>query len=687
MSFKRWKVKTADEAAVQALCGSLHISSLAARVLAARGYATPELARQFFDDGGELEDPMHIADMEKAAARINAAIEKEERIAVFGDYDVDGITSTSMMYLYLQSRGADVVLSLPAREATGYGLSAQAVENLTKVGASLIVTVDNGISAYEEIALAQQKGVDVIVCDHHLPGETLPEAFAVVDPLRAEDASSFKDLAGVGVAFKLLCAVEGCAPGELLEEYGYLVAIGTVADIMPLRGENRTIVRRGLASLAHCDNMGLAALCEVAGLDLETVDSQSVAFTLSPRINAAGRMGNAELALRLLITDDMEEAAELAQQLEALNKERQAAETDCAKAIARAIDADAALVKKPVLIVAGEALHGGVIGIACSRLVERYGKPVIVITNEGNHAKGSGRSVRGFSLHDAINACADLLQKWGGHELAAGFTLSPENVEPFRERIYEYCRNHPFRFGCAELVIDSEPDLAEISEAAVGELAALAPFGRGNEEPVFALRGATLAAAAPLGEKHTRLTFKKNGRTLAGALFGVAPARLPFRVGDRLDAAFTLSIFHANGRNYISVKFKDVAPPGLTEDTYRSIEAYACLCAGRALAPEDRALLSLRREDVAAVYRRLRAAPFDRQDMRALIAAAPSLTPGKTCAILDVLAELGLAETAPDGEGRQLVRAAAVHEKRPLEGSALFCALAGPAQPQEVCPA
>ncbi len=667
-AFKRWKIKNADEAAITKLCESLGISSLAARALTARGYATPELAKGYLAADSPIESPLHLADIEKAAARINEAIENEERIAVFGDYDVDGITSTTLLCQYLQSRGAEVACSLPTRESTGYGLSAQAVDNLARVDVTLIVTVDNGISAHAEIAYANSRGLDVIVCDHHLPGDTLPDAYAVVDPLRADDTSSFKEMAGVGVAFKLVCAVEDCTPEELLEEYGWLVAIGTIADIMPLVGENRLIVKTGLEQLAFCDSPGLRALCEVAGADMENIDAQAVAFTISPRLNAAGRMGNAELALQLMLADDPDEAMDIANRLELLNKERQATEQDVARQIADRIDNDPEMLRHPVLIVSGEALHSGVIGIACSRLVERYGKPVIIISLEGGAAKGSGRSVRGFSLFDAISSCADILQKFGGHELAAGFTIDPDKIALFKSRIDDYCRDHMPVIKSPELKIDGQIDLAEISENAVRELSILAPFGRGNDEPVFAVRGAIVATAAPLGERHTRLTLRQGDRTIVGALLSVTPAALPFKIGDAVNAAFMLSIFNASGRATVSIKFKDVEPAGVNDETFASLDAYRSLCAGQPLDAAARTLLIPTREEVAYVYRKLRAAQYDRADYARTCVEFSELNLGKTETVFDILLELGHIETA-GGAG---LYAAANPAKRELNSSPLY---------------
>ena len=679
MAIKRWRVSAADDRSVNLLKNELGLGPLAARALAARGYSTPELAAELLEGSRELERPTALKDIERAAARINEAVDSEEIIAVFGDYDVDGLTSTTLMLGYLQSRGAEVMCALPARDSTGYGLSRAAVDNFKKRGASLIVTVDNGVSAHDEIAYAKSLGIDTVVCDHHLPAETLPDAYAVVDPLRVDDTSSFKELAGVGVALKLAAAAEGCAAEDLMDEFGYLAAIGTVADIMPLVGENREIVKRGLESLAWCDSPGLRALCEAAGTDIEKLDAQGVAFTLSPRLNAAGRMGSAELALRLLLSDDIEEAEELARELDALNRERQRAETEATKLIAQKLDADPMLLRRPVIIVSGEGLHGGVIGIVCSRLVERFGKPVIIISTDNGSAKGSGRGVGGFSLHAAIASCADILQKYGGHEMAAGFMLNTSDVEEFKKRIFDYCRAAEGTVELPDLAVDAEAQLGELSESAVSELAALAPFGRGFEEPVFAARGLAVDSIAALGERHSRVTLARGGETLSGAWFSVRPQELPFKKGDVVDAAFSVSIYENAQRSSVSVRFRDIVPGGANGMDFDSLSAYRALCAERELGEEQRALLELDRETVAEVYRACKKDGVDHADLRALSARFPSLKLGAALAALDVLLELGLCDMRADGAGAYIVRAIEGAPKTELTNSETYRALSKPA--------
>lgn len=677
MILRRWNAPNFSEDTVKSLCEALGIGQLAARVLAARGYDTPEKAAAFLNEDSELASPFALKDMDKAAQRINEAIENDEVIAVFGDYDVDGVTSTALMYSYLQGCGARVVCSLPTRESTGYGLSTEAIDRMKRYNVSLIITVDNGISAKDEIDYAKTLGIDTVVCDHHHAPEVLPNAVAVVDPLREDDESEFKQLAGVGVALKLAAACENCGVEEMLELYSVYAAIGTVSDIMPLTGENRRIVKAGLAALPYFENAGLAALCERSGLDVTTLDAAGIAFSLAPRINAAGRMGNAALALRLLITEDPEEAERTAEELCELNKTRQTTEQEIAKLIEEAIDNDPSILREPVIIVSGERLHSGVIGIVCSRLVERYAKPAIVISVEEGEAKGSGRSVKGFSLYDAICSCSDILTKFGGHDMAAGFMMSEDKLTEFKARIFEYCTNNCEKIRLPELKIDSYISLKDISQTSVAELSALSPFGCANEEPVFAVKGAEVVAVTGLGERHSRVTFKENGASVSGALFSSLPASLGLLAGDRVDVAFNLSIYSsASQKEVVSVKIKEIRKSGLTDDDFRSVDLYRTFCFRKESYKDEGGLIALTRQDIAYVYKRLRIKELDRYDYRAINSEFFEINPGKALAACDVLEELNLAKTSRKGALR-VFAVCEGSEKRDLNESITFRILSG----------
>lgn len=676
MPFGRWKINECDEKAVQTISKELSVCEITAKILINRGYATPELAREFLENDSPVGGPMKLKDIDIAAARIHEAIENGERIAVFGDYDVDGVTSTALMYQYLQSCGADVVCSLPTRESSGYGISNEAIDNLKKYDVGLIVTVDNGISSYNEVNYAKILGIDVIICDHHLPPELLPQAEAVVNPLRKDDTSFFKELAGVGVALKLAAAVEGCAEDELLDTYGYLVAIGTISDIMPLVGENRTIVKTGVAQLRECENPGLAALCEVAEIDISAIEVGNIAFGIAPRLNAAGRMDSADIALRLMITEDYDEARELAERLAELNDLRRQTETEITKRVNEEIEKDSSILKKPIIIVAAENLHSGVTGIVSSRLVDRYGKPAVIISIDGDDAKGSGRSVAGFSLHEAIASCSELLLKFGGHDMAAGFTLKTKDIKLLKDGIYDYCRKLDGDLPYPDFELDAIVGFSDINENIVSEIGRLAPFGHSNEEPVFGVRDAEVVSVAPLSERHSKITLKQGSETFAGALFGKTPDTAGIKPGDKVDAAFILSMYRARHKDIVSARFRDIRASGIDDAYYDSIKAYRSFCTGRGVSKNERELLSPTREDVAYVYREIKGGLLlDETDYAVLSMRFGKLPLGKVSAVLDILSELELTEMINDVSGRRLTRAVSNPKKNDLNSSKLYIQL------------
>jgi len=407
MTYCPWRLAPQDEDAARRLAAETGMPQLVCGVLAARGYGAPEKALALCGPGGPLGDPMRLSGMPQAVARIQQAIDSGERIVVFGDYDVDGVTATALLYTYLDSAGAEVYYKLPSRGEDGYGLSEAAVELMDEKDVSLIITVDSGISAAAAVRRAKELGMDVVVTDHHLAPAELPEAAAVVDPQQPGDESGCGMLSGAGVAFKLVCALEGCDAEELLPVYGDLAAIGTVADIMPLVGENRRIVKAGLALLQETDRPGLAALIRQCGLEGKRLTAENISFALAPRLNAAGRMDDATAALELLLCEDEAQAAGLAAALEEKNAERQKTEQHIAQSVLDTIAADPSYETDRILVVWGEGYHQGVIGIVASRIVEKFGKPAVIIAvDEAGEGKGSGRSVPGISLYDAIVACA-----------------------------------------------------------------------------------------------------------------------------------------------------------------------------------------------------------------------------------------------------------------------------------------
>lgn len=671
MSVKRWVMPDSNREYVERIKQIPGVSELTALALAARGFTGGEDTLAFLNAEYPMSDPMIMTDMDKAVERIRRAVDDGESIAVYGDYDVDGLTATTLIYQYLTSVGAEVLCMLPSRDSEGYGLSNSAIDSLKQHGITLIITVDNGISAYDEIAYANSVGIDTVVTDHHLPPAVLPDAVAVVDPLRDDDPSVFKRYAGVGVAAKLAAAVEGCGMEDILESYGWLVALGTISDIMPLLDENRTIVKNGLAQLAECDAPGLFAMLETAGVSVDEADARTMSFAIGPRLNAAGRMEDSTLALKLLLSDSREDAVQYAQKIEELNNLRKKTEQETTARIVDLVEKDRDICAASVIVVAAENLHAGIIGITCSRLTEIYGKPAIVISVEGNTGRGSGRGVKDFSLYNAIASCEDLLEKYGGHSMAAGFSLPRENIPEFRRRIIKYCGENlpPIPRLCIDAVI--EPEM--ISEDSVANIALMQPFGCMNEEPVFAICDAYIAATVPMGDGHSRVTIKKNGKSITGAYFGKKPEQLPFRIGDLVDAALSLSIYSScNRKPCISVKYMEISPSGSPDRDFDTVGSYRRIKSGAA-DENDMAVLALNRDTIGQVYKKIRSTPVLCSD-KGLLFAFPDMPQGLLYAAVDVLFELDLAGLT-SGNGMFYITAKPNPPRRNLEESPLYAKL------------
>mgnify|MGYP000404485004 CR=1 FL=1 len=462
---------------------------------------------------------MLLTDMDKACERILRAIDEGETIVVFGDYDVDGVTATALLYQHLKGMGAAVKCMLPSREGDGYGLSKNAIQSIYDKGCRLIVTVDNGISAVEEAAFAASLGIDLILTDHHLPHDTLPQAVAVVDPRREDDHSPFKGLCGAGVAFKLCAALDGCPPEEMLEYCGDLAAVGTVADVMPLTGENRTIVKAGLRQLQNTDRPGFCALLEEVGLAGKPVTAENISYAIAPRLNAAGRMDSAVTALQLVLCEDEDRAVELAHKLSDINIQRQETEMEIVKAAQELLDAEPERLEDRVILLWGKDWHPGVIGIVASRLVEKTGRPVIVVSvDEHGEGKGSGRSVQGFNLHECIASCADILLRFGGHAMAAGLTIKRDNLDVFIE-LFERAVSESVCPETFDRVIYTDGALApeEITFGLVNALSGRI-WGQGFERPVFA-NDFTILSQRVLKETHLKLVLDMAGNRFEGIFF------------------------------------------------------------------------------------------------------------------------------------------------------------------------
>ena len=584
--------------------------------------------------------------MEKACVRVHEAIAQEELICVYGDYDADGVTSTALLYSYLEAVGARVMYYIPSREAEGYGMNNAAVDTLHQKGVKLIVTVDNGIAAINEIRYAKSLGVDTVVTDHHMPLGELPDACAVVDLHRSDCPSRFKQLSGVGVAFKLIMALEGeyCDVDSLLDMYADLLCLGTIGDIVELKSENRVFVKRGLLSMRHTERTGLYALIRNAGLMGKPITAGNVSFTLVPRINAVGRLGASGRSVELLLTNDEEEAGEFAAAMSYDNAERQQIERDILEKIDARVTRDPRLVMDKVLVLDGENWHQGVVGIVASRIREIYGKPTIIISRDGENAKASGRSVEGFALCDAVAACGDLLTHYGGHPMAAGLSLPSANIDVFRKRINDYAdRQSTMPFDT--LHIDCKLNPAAISLDLVGELNVMKPYGAGNPTPVFGFFNMVLTNIIPLSNnKHLRLVLSRGSVSMSAMLFFTSTEDFPYEKGEVLDIAATLEINEYNDRSSVSVIVKDVkAHDEDAEQILSSGRIFETFCRGGRLRREELQSILPDREDFALLYRYLRdRGGYNRRTETLVGRLQNRLSYGKIRVALEAMNELGL---------------------------------------------
>ena len=617
---------------------------LLAGILAARGITDPTEALTLLAGEEELSDPMLLTDMDKACARILEAIDKEQTIVVYGDYDVDGVTATALLYQHLKGMGASVKCMLPSREGDGYGLSKNAIQSIHDKGCQLIVTVDNGISALEEAEFAASLGVDLIVTDHHLPHDALPKAVAVVDPRRADDHSPFKGLCGAGVAFKLCAALDGCPPEEMLDYCGDLAAVGTVADVMPLTGENRTLVKAGLKSLQQTDRPGISALLEEVGLEGKPITAENVSYAIAPRINAAGRMDNAVTALQLVLCEDEERAEELAHKLNEINVARQETEQEIVKAAQEQLDAEPAILEDRVILIWGRDWHPGVIGIVASRLVEKTGRPVIVVSvDEHGEGKGSGRSVQGFNLHQCIASCEDILLRFGGHAMAAGLSVREENLPELRRRLNEWAARECAVLFTPPLECDLSIHLDRITVESVRRLEQLAPYGAENPTPVFVLEKAVIDGIFSVSEgKHCRLRLRQGNASIYAVWFGMPPEQLPYTMGDVVDAAVNLSVYESLRGAQLSGRILELHPAGFGNAAAEQTALVQALRRGTPLSAEQKARIAPERSDIITVYRELQARRWHAEDLQPLFAKLGEENTGKILVAITALEQVGL---------------------------------------------
>ena len=650
-------------------------NALLAGILTARGITDPAEALTLLAGEEDLSDPFLLTDMQKACERIWQAIDNGETIVIFGDYDVDGVTATALLYQHLKGMGATVKCMLPSREGDGYGLSRNAIQSIRDKGYQLIVTVDNGISAVEEAEFAAELGIDLIITDHHLPPETLPKAVAVVDPRRLDDTSPFKGLCGAGVAFKLCAALDGCPPEEMLDYCGDLAAVGTVADVMPLTGENRTLVKSGLRQLQNTDRPGLEALLEEVGLAGRPITAENISYAIAPRINAAGRMDSAVTALQLVLCEDPDRAEELAHKLNEINVKRQETELEIFKAAQVLLEQQPERLEDRVMLLWGRDWHPGVIGIVASRLVERTGRPVIVVTvDEHGECKGSGRSVPGFNLHACIGSCADLLIRYGGHAMAAGLSVREENLPELRRRLNEWAARECPVLHTAPLECDLPIHLDRVTVDSVRRIDALAPFGAENPTPVFLLQSAVVDGVYPVSEgRHSRLRLRQGNASVYAVWFGMPSEQLPYTMGDVVDAALNLSVYESARGAQLSGRILDLHPAGLGTKLSEQAALVAALRRGTPLTAEQKTLITPDRSHIITVYRELQARRWHAEDLQPLCAKLGEENTGKTLVAVTALEQVGLIATVEKGGAKYLELVPAQGKKNLADAPILKC--------------
>ncbi|MEO8604113.1 MAG: single-stranded-DNA-specific exonuclease RecJ [bacterium] len=565
---RRWQL-TPPAAAASRLSAELGLSPLLSQLLASRGHEEPERVGAFLDSrlGDHLRSPMLFREMARASERVADAIARNERIGIYGDYDVDGISGSAVLVRFLRAVGArpEPLVHIPHRLREGYGLNAIGIERLAEGGAKVMITVDCGAVSHHEIGLANARGMDVIVCDHHQVPETRPPAYAVINPIEPTAGFPFSGLCGAGTAFYLALGVRmrlresgGTVP-DLRRELD-LVALGTIADLVPILEENRVLVKYGLRELQNSTRPGIAALKRVAGVG--QMSSSAVGFRLAPRLNAGGRLADAMRSLELLTTEDEGRAETLAQGLDDENRSRQGIEREMLEEAIRLVEAGGGVENRHAIVLASPAFHPGVVGIVASRLVERYYRPTVLIAAEqGGNGRGSGRSIAGFDLHAALKTCEDALQRFGGHKMAAGLSISLDRVEELATRFNAAvaARTSAEDF-IAQTRIDAEVRLPAVDANCLADLERLEPFGMGNPEPVFLARAVRVAERRIVGEHHLKLKLEQDGRVIPAIGFGMSEhSAAP---GDRLDVLFSVMTNEWNGNISTELRLRDLRAPG-----------------------------------------------------------------------------------------------------------------------------
>ena len=639
---KKWIINKPDMAKVKEITSKTDLTQLCAEVLVSRGIKEMDDVVEFFNDS-EMSDPFLVKDMQEAVDVIRNAIDEEKLICIYGDYDCDGITSTAILFNYLECVGANVMTYIPEREE-GYGLNKPAIKKLSEQGIELIITVDNGISAFEEAEYIYELGMELVITDHHQPQETIPKAEAVVNPHRFDDTSPFKNLCGAGVAFKLVAALDDGNYEIVMEQYSDLACMGTIADVMPLVGENKIIVKRGLQQLLVTENEGLSCLVEKAGVRGNSISATTVAFMIAPRINAAGRFGSPSLALNALVSEEEDRTA-LVEELVSLNNQRKRTEEEIFKSIVADIEAHPEKLKERVLVISGEGWHHGIIGIISSKLIERFGKPNFIITIENGEARGSSRGVKGFNVVNCLNYCADILTKFGGHTLAGGFSLKAENIDEFAKRIFEYAKENNSSMPKYTINADKLLTANDIDINQVESLKRLEPFGEGNPQPIFAIIGAKIDKIISLSNgRHTKFEIIYEGKRLTALLFNKRAENIGVNVADYIDLLVNVEINEYNGNKSVSLLVKDFRTSGINQSKYFSArDFYEAICRGEDL---DKNILSKVVPDRNTLVELYKAIPQEKIALDRVFALSKDTTMNycKLRLCIDVFCEVGLME-------------------------------------------
>lgn len=623
-------------------------------VMLSRGITSLDRAREFFGCSS-LSDPLLIKDMEAAVEVIRGALDEGKKITVFGDYDCDGITSTAMLYGYLNAMGAEADYYIPDR-SEGYGMNLEALKRILDSGTELIITVDNGISAVEEAKYIAEWGAQLVITDHHQPPQELPVCEACIDPHRADDNSPFKELCGAGVVLKLLCALEE-DEDFVLEQYADLAAVGTVADVMPLIGENRFIVRRGLENIHSSQNQGLDKLIRSAGIDPARVDSTSIAFSIAPRINAVGRIARADRAVELLLTESPEQAGIISEELALCNSQRTAEETRIMEEAAQQIEQRPELLRERVLVVSGEGWKHGVIGLVCAKLLNKYGKPVFVISVENGEARGSARGIDGFSIYKLLEGCSRVLTKFGGHPKAGGFSLRPEDVETFRQMVYAYCRECYPKMPEYSVSADMEITGDCLTVEQVTELMKLEPCGEGNRKPVFLLRNCTVQSKRALKEgKFTSMELRTGGTVLKAISFAMPFAKCFADIGSSVDVLATVELNEFRGNTSAELRIIEMRPAGFREDRFfAALRTYEEISRGEGCDKRLAPRVIPDRPALMSVYDLIRAHGGSMSAEEMCVYGGGDLNYCMLRIALDAFSEAGMAQVSADGGSVTLI--------------------------------